>query len=578
MKAVEAHLLPFLRGTQQLRIPIYQRTYSWTRSQVDQLWRDILRVAQDPAPSHFIGSIVYIQDKMAPMSAIPELLVIDGQQRLTTLTLLIIALRRAIKASPADYDVTAEELDDYYLRNPHGKDQLRYKLLLTQRDHDTLRALLNDLEPPTHGSSRIVENYRFLEEQFNRPGVDLNAVYHGLAKLTIVDIRLERGTDNPQLIFESLNSTGLDLSQADLIRNFVLMDLQPAQQEHLFTSYWQPMEHRLAQTDGGSLFDRFMRDYLTIQTDKIPNIALVYDVFKAYVRAQGGTPTSAILADVERHSRHFHALASATSSDDQIRRSLQAINQLEVNVAYPFLMRVYDDYSRDVLANPDLATILRLVESYVFRRAVCAIPTNTLNRTFAALYSAIDPTDYVGSLRRAFARMTSYRRFPTDEEFRTMLQVRDVYNFRSRSYLLRKLETGDHVEPLTAPKITIEHIMPQRVDQSPEWQAMLGPNWQEVHAKYLHTLGNLTLTGYNPELSNKPFLAKRDYKPGGFADSHFHRLNRSLAHLDHWNAATIEARAAELADLAVKVWGGVDDLRAPHTTAPPHPRPTTRRT
>ena len=277
MKAKETNFLEFLRGTKQFIIPIYQRTYSWERKQCEQLWKDVLRAGtSDKVPGHFVGSIVYIEKGLYQVSAIPQLLVIDGQQRLTSLSLLLKALGKAIEESQGPVSVTKEEIDDYYFFNRHGKEERRYKLLLTQSDKDTLIRLIEGNDPASTISKRILDNYNYFLEQIFKSGVDTMTIYHGIAKLIIVDISLDRDHDNPQLIFESLNSTGLELSQADLIRNYVLMGLEPKEQEELYKGYWFPMEQSFGQEYGG-LFDRFMRDYLTLKTGNIPNIRQVYE-------------------------------------------------------------------------------------------------------------------------------------------------------------------------------------------------------------------------------------------------------------------------------------------------------------
>lgn len=556
MKAVENQLLPLLEGKKQFIIPIYQRTYSWTYEQCEQLWNDIIRAATDKEVSgHFVGSIVYIQHGLILAGNVMPLLIIDGQQRLTTITLLLIALAKTVKESKAPLSVSHEEIYDSYLINKHGKDEQRYKLLLTQSDKDTLIQLVDDPNwtKSTKIKSRLIENYLFFETQICQSGVDLSALYAGISKLIIVDISLNKDYDKPQLIFESLNSTGMDLSQADLIRNYVLMGLDNEEQIKLYKSYWYPMEQSFRHADDPYQFDRFMRDYLTLKQGTIPNIDKVYASFKTYQHSKTDIPIKEIVADIYRYAQYFVNMAFLQEEDREIRRILYDINTLKVDVAYPFFLEVYDDYVNQRLPREDFIAILKLVESYVFRRVICGIPTNTLNKLFATITREIDKEYYLESVQAAFLSKDSYRRFPRNDEFRAALVVKDVYNFRSRNYLLRKLENYGHKkEPISVEGYTIEHIMPQNERLSAAWQQELGPNWKEVQARYLHTIGNLTLTGYNSELSDRPFQEKRDME-GGFADSPLH-LNKSLAKLQYWNSEEIEKRAQMLADLAVKVW------------------------
>lgn len=553
MKATETRLLDFLKGPKQFIIPIYQRTYSWTLKQCDQLWRDIIRAATDETVSgHFVGSIVYIEKGLYQVSAIPQLLVIDGQQRLSTISLLLSALGKAIEAKAKNADVTHEEIADYYLLNKHGRDELRYKLVLTQTDKMTLFRLVENKDAPEPFSRRIVENYKYFEDQINNCSIDLMKLYQGITKLIIVDISLNRDHDNPQLIFESLNSTGLELSQADLIRNYVLMGLEPKDQESLYSEYWYQMEQGFGQTDYVTQFDRFMRDFLTIKTGSIPRINEVYEEFKTYTREHKDISIKDVVADIYVHAKHFVNTALEKEADKELKEIFGDINTLKVDVAYPFILEVYDDYQRKRLSRDDLIEILKFIESYVFRRAICGIPTNSLNKTFATLSRELNKENYLESFKAALLLKDSYRRFPDDGEFARELGVKDVYNFRSRNYLLSKLENYDRKEIVDTEGYTIEHIMPQNPNLSAEWKKDLGENWKDIQARYLHTVGNLTLTGYNPELSDRPFLEKRNIK-GGFADSPI-RLNRDLASLSVWNEAEIQKRAVALAKIAIQVW------------------------
>lgn len=554
MKASEAQLLQFLRGPKQFIIPIYQRSYSWTLKECQQLWSDILRVARDETlSSHFIGSVVYVERGLYQVSSVPQLLVIDGQQRLTTLSLLVTALGRAAKASGNETEVSHRRLNNYYLFNPEEDGLLRYKLLLTESDRDTLLRIIDEQAPPEQPSRRIVDNLQFFEDQIQASGIDLSQLYAALQKLIIVDIALNRDHDNPQLIFESLNSTGLDLSQADLIRNYVLMGLSPNQQELLYMTHWRPMEQRFGHSDYVALFDRFMRDYLTLKTRQIPNVREIYQAFKAYAASSASGSIEEIVADIHRFSQYFVNMALERDPDPSIRAVFKNINELTVYVAYPFFLELYADYDAGVISRDELVAIVHVVESYIIRRAICGIPTNSLNRTFQTLGREIDRHHYVESSKAAFQLMESYRRFPTDEEFKREFAQRDIYTLTNRrNYILRKLENFDSREVVRVEACTIEHIMPQNENLSPAWRNDLGPEWKRIQDTYLHTVGNLTLTLYNPELSDRPFQQKRDMK-GGFRDSNF-RLSRDLVDLDSWTEPEIIDRSERLAALALRVW------------------------
>jgi uncharacterized protein with ParB-like and HNH nuclease domain/predicted transport protein len=506
------------------------------------------------ASGHFIGSIVFIQRGLFIVANVPQLLLIDGQQRLATLSLLLVALAKAAEKSTPPLNISYEEIYDSYIINKHGRDEQRYKLLLTQSDKDTLIRLIDD---PDHAKSvrtinRLIENYLFFEEKIRQSTIDPYTLYIGISKLIIVEISLDRDHDNPQLIFESLNSTGMDLSQADLIRNYVLMGLDNDEQARLYKTFWYPMEQSFPYTDSTYQFDRFMRDYLTVKQGTIPNIDKVYVSFKAYQRSKITTSIQEIVADIYLYSRYFVNMAFLQEEDREIRAVLHDINTLKVDVAYPFLLEVYDDYVNQRLSRADFLAILRLVESYVFRRLICGIPTHGLNKVFATLAREIDKDHYLESVQAIFLQRAAGARFPRDEEFRAAFVVKDVYNFRNRHYLLSKLENYRRKEFVNIDEYTTEHILPQNAQLPVEWQQELGPNWQEVHEKYLHSIGNLTLTGYNSQLSDRPFQEKRNME-GGFAHSPL-QLNKDLEGVEHWNAEEIEKRALILADIAVKVW------------------------
>jgi uncharacterized protein with ParB-like and HNH nuclease domain/predicted transport protein len=555
MKATEAKLLAFLKKSPQFVIPIYQRTYSWTEKECHQLWDDVVRTGTNDAISvHFIGSIVYIEAGLSQVSHQAPLLVIDGQQRLTTVTLLLAALAKALgDAEPVD-GFSARKLRNYYLLNPEEMGERHFKLLLSQTDKTTLTAIVSGDEEPKDHSLRVKQSYTLFDELLVACKGDFTAVCNGLAKLVVVDIALNRDQDNPQLIFESMNSTGRELSQADLIRNFILMGLEPAFQTRLYEQFWRPMEVAFGQEAYNTHFDAYMRHYLTVKTGDIPRLDEVYEAFKGHARspktAEAGV--EALVKDIRDFARYFCAMALGAEPDAELNLALHDLREIKVDVAYPFLLELYHDYATGVLLKADFVEAIRLIEAYVFRRAICAIPTNSMNKTFGTFTKALKKDRYLESIKAHFLSLPSYRRFPKDDEFQRDVQTRDLYNFRSRSYWLRRFENHGRKERVAVDEYTIEHIMPQNENLSASWKSTLGPEWERIHQTWLHTLGNLTLTGYNSEYSDKPFHEKRDM-PGGFRESPL-KLNAGLGQLDQWNEDAIKVRATKLAATALIVW------------------------
>jgi uncharacterized protein with ParB-like and HNH nuclease domain/predicted transport protein len=551
MKASAANFLSLIKGPKQFVIPIYQRTYSWQIKQCSKLLDDILRISRDDSvPGHFIGSVVYFQESIHTVSDVPQLLVIDGQQRLTTVSLLIAAMSEFVKENEAGIDTNHTKLRNYYLLNAEESGDLEFKLLLTRRDKETFINLLKGIPQSENDSQRIRENYEFFRNHITFENI--TTIYGGVQRLFVVDVALEKDKDNPQLIFESLNSTGLDLSQADLIRNFILMGQEIKTQTEFYEKYWFPMEQSFG-NEYASRFDWFMRDYLSVKMGRIPAIGRVYDEFKNYV--QNGERTrdiKEVVADIYKFSNYYVNMVLHKEKDEELLQLFKSISRLKMDVSYPFLLPVYDDYSNGIVSKEDFTQVLALVENYVFRRAICGILTNSLNKTFAILYKSIRAENYLESLQAAFQMMDSYKRFPPDAEFENEIITKDVYNFRSRNYLLSKLENFKRKEPVNIEEFTIEHILPQNPNLSSSWQSMLGEGWKDIQNKYLHTLGNLTLTGYNSELSDRPFNEKKSME-GGFDDSPI-RLNKYLQTTDVWNEDHIFNRAVELAEKAKEIW------------------------
>jgi uncharacterized protein with ParB-like and HNH nuclease domain/predicted transport protein len=574
MKATEARLLDFLKKSPQFVIPIYQRTYSWTEKECRQLWDDIMRTGSNDAISvHFVGSIVYIETGLSQVTHQSPLLVIDGQQRLTTVTLLIAALAKALgQTEPVD-GFSQRKLRNYYLLNPEETGERHYKLILSQTDKASLTAVVGDTEQPKEHSLRVSQNFALFDDLIAGCKNDFVAVCKGLAKLVVVDVALNRDQDNPQLIFESMNSTGRELTQADLIRNFILMGLEPVLQTRLYEQFWRPMEVDFGQEAYGTHFDGFMRHYLTVKTGEIPNVSAVYEAFKTHARSPDAAEAGveALVKDIRDFARYFCAMALGAEADADLKLAFHDLRELKVDVAYPFLLELYHDYAAGLLSGPDFIAAVRLVEAYVFRRAICAIPTNSMNKTFATFTKVLKKDRYLESIRAHMLLLPSYRRFPNDEEFRRDLHSRDLYHFRSRSYWLRRLENHGRKERVPVDEYTIEHILPQNDNLSAAWKEALGPEWERIQQTWLHTLGNLTLTGYNSEYSDRAFGEKRDMV-GGFNESPL-KLNAGLGQIDQWNEDAIQERASRLADIALDVW--IAPTLAPEVLAAYRPRSQT---
>lgn len=559
MKAVDTSLLTLLKKTPQFVVPIYQRLYSWNQPECSQLWNDIIRAgAHSTLGAHFTGSIVYVTKNAATVTAAEPSLIIDGQQRVTTVSIILAALAEKLSMIPGDnqevYDgFSPKKIRERYLMDPNEDGDRRFKLLLSEGDREALKAVFlgSDIEP--FSDSKVVANYKYFLGKIEELDLELELLCKGLEKLVVVDVSLERGVDNPQLVFEAMNSTGKKLSQADLIRNFMLMDLEQAVQTDIYVKYWRPMEKLFTKVEEEQ-FDSFVRHYLTIRTGNIPRIGDVYEEFKNYFykSLESGVSSQEIASDLYLSATHYSRIALGQEQDKELAAIFSELEQVKADVVLPFVLRVYQDFAAGVIDRATFVQILNLVISYVFRRVVCKIPTNSMNKTFASMYELIDVERYLESVQAQFLLLQSYRRLPTDQEFVEALKSSDLYNFRRRTYLLRKLENFDRKELVSIEEYTIEHILPQNPNLSPEWKAELGEQWQDIQEKYLHTLGNLTLTGYNSEYSDNPFIVKRDMK-GGFFESPL-RLNQGIGKLGKWSQTEIEERADRLSKEANSIW------------------------
>ena len=563
LQAGETTLNKLLNTSRQFIVPIFQRNYSWQKNQYEQLWFDILRASKfKEKQNHFIGSIVYI-DMGTPAGRPQQLLLIDGQQRLTTISILLCAIKDYVQKFNLETKlINLAKIKNQFLYNSDEIYEDRYKLLLNVQDKETYIKLIdNTIFTVNKPATNIIKCYEFFYERiedFIKQHGQIDEIYAGIFKLSLVSISLDKDSDNPQMIFESMNSTGKDLSQTDLLRNYLLMDLTPEKQTRLYKTYWKPMEELFGEDiykNDVNKFDYFIRDFLTLKSDTgyICKINNVYENFKRYY-LDNNCEKFAVLKDLFTYAKYYACIDLLQENDDELKLYWQEFKKLDSHVVYPFLLKLYDDYSRQILIKEDFKKILQVVISYLWRRAICEIPTNSLSKTFATLYQAVDKDDYVNSVIKAFVFKSSYKRFPSDYEVREKLQTKDIYHFRLRKYLLEALENYYHKEPidLNTANYTIEHIMPQNIEHNLLWQQMLGEDWQEVHSLYLHTLGNLTITGYNAEMSNKSFGEKVNGE-SGFKHSHL-KLNESIAQSDVWNKKAIQRRTNILTDIILKIW------------------------
>ena len=554
MKAIDCPFAKIINGTSQFVIPVFQRDYSWTEAECEQLWRDILQIAEDPtARGHFIGSVVYISTGDTS-AAFTRWLLIDGQQRVTTLTLLLAALRDHILQSGwsgTEDGPTAKRVEAYFLKNVEEEGSRRHKLVLRRHDQATLQAILDNTELPAGVSERIRDNYEWFREQL--AAADPEMVYRGVGRLIVVDVTLDRGADDPQLIFESLNSTGMDLSQSDLIRNFVLMRLPEKEQTRLYETYWSKIENLFRGSE--KTFDAFVRDYLALRS-RATKQGKADEIYFAFRRAFGGIGSDAedldaLLTELLRFACYHAAFSIGGDAPDSVREPLARLRRL-VDVPAILVMRLFECHDAGTLSTDEFAQAVGLIESYVFRRAICGEQTRGYWQVFANLAYQVDHERPFESLLVGLARQRDNYRFPTDEEFHGALAERDVYGKRVCFELLDRLENHGTKEPTDTSEYSIEHIMPQNEKLVPEWREMLGEDWGEIQQRWLHRLGNLTLTGYNSKYSDRPFSEKKTIA-GGFEESSV-RLNKYVREQSKWTPAEMEPRGQELARRALSIW------------------------
>lgn len=548
MQAINREFARLIDGTTQFVIPVFQRDYCWTEEQCKQLWNDVLRAAEQ-VRGHFMGSIVYVDAGSA--ASFTRWLVIDGQQRLTTLTILLTALRDHIKETGwrgGEDSPTVDRINSYFLTNQLEMGGRRRKLVLRRADESTLDSLVTtDVRPPDTLSKPIIDAYELYKELVASHN-DPDAVYNGVAKLVVVDVTLD-DTDNPQLVFESLNSTGVDLSQADLIRNYVLMGLSEEEQTRLYNRYWSEIENYFR--GAGSRLDSFARDYVAHETKitKQTRGDQIYRAFKDNFSFQTAQGWENVLRKMTRSARYYAAFTLGRNAEGKVAEALRNIRNFG-DVAAILVTKLYGSF--DGVDEKGLLDSLSVVESYLFRRAICGLQTRGYWSIFARIALEVREHKPLESLQVALSRQQGSYRFPSDDEFRRALTDSNLYGLHACRHLLERLENHGTKEKCDTSSYSIEHVMPQSENLRREWREMLGPDWKQVQEEWLHRLGNLTLTGYNSTYSDRPFDEKKSIH-GGFYDSPL-RLNKFVKEQAIWAAEQIKTRGSCLADRALQIW------------------------
>ncbi|WP_445737589.1 DUF4268 domain-containing protein [Mariniflexile sp.] len=559
MKANELPITNFLQAPNvQFVIPVYQRNYDWTNNECKELINDVIAVEKYNRGTHFIGSIVFIHEGTYSTSEVKELVIIDGQQRLTTINIIYVALFRFAKDNGMQNE--ADMLLNMFLTNQYVQHESS-KLKLKQTDTNSLafKAIMNGTENEFNHYSNVIENFKYFQSIITKES--FHTILNGLKRLIFVEISLERGKDDPQRIFESLNSTGLDLSQSDLIRNYILMDLDPKNQNKVFEQIWNPIEENARDLlKQKSVVSDYIRDYLTLRNKKIPNKNKVYVEFKKLYTEKDETYTQE-LENIKSLSIHYKKFINPSSiQDNNIRRELEYISRLEINVAFPFLLQVFEDAENGLISNDELIKILKLIQTYTWRRFVVGLPTNALNKIFMTLYSEVDTEEYYDSIALALIKKRGSAKFPTDEDLKTALKDKDLYNIQSknRNYMFELLENYNNREYVNTSNenITIEHIFPQTPNE--DWNKALTPDdYFQFKEKYVNTIANLTLSGNNGALSNKSFKDKKTMNRQGAEQGYNYSrlwLNDYLKTIDSWDIANYNERFDLIYSRFLKIW------------------------
>ena len=555
MKGSELRLIEYMEGSKKrFIIPVYQRNYDWKIENCKQLYDDLIQVIKNNSKTHFFGSIVSVYE---PSGRNTEFLIIDGQQRLTTMSLLFLALYNLLeeKIIISEDESLKDQIYEDFLVDKYQPQEKRMKLKPIKNDQKAFSKLFNSKDDYIKDSNLTI-NYSYFYERIQKQEITIDELFDAICRLEIINITLNN-EDNPQLIFESLNSTGLDLSEGDKIRNYILMGLPKQKQDEYYEKYWNCIE-KCTKYDVSS----FIRDYLSVKQLVIPSQKKVYINFKKYVE-DSSLKIIEILEDLLSYAKRYNILLCGKTSSKELNSCINRLNRLETTVTRPFFLEVLRLYDENQINLNEVTEAFSITESYLFRRTICDLPTNALNKIFLLLNREImryDGTDsnYIEKLKFALLSKKDRARFPNDDDFSLMFTEKPIYQMNSKNkiYILERLENFGTLEDkdiyrhYDEGEYSIEHIMPQHL--TPAWIKELGDSYEEIHDTWLHRIANLTLTAYNSKYSNSTFVEKKTMK-NGFEDSGI-RLNTYVSKKDKWTLAELRDRNDYLLKRALDIW------------------------
>ena len=559
MDARACNIIRFIDGTdKQFIIPVYQRPYSWKRANCEQLFKDLVAVYKNNYPSHFFGSLVYVEEDTGGVN---EYIIIDGQQRITTVSILLLAIRNyLINNKLTSEKINTDKIIKSYITDEYAKEEKKLKLKLVEGDDDAYERLIENTVG--EDTNYITTNYNFFYDEFNKMQLsEIEKLYEAITRLMVVNISLKPSNgDDPQLIFESLNSTGLALDEADKIRNYVLMGLSSKEQTKIYRKYWEKLEKSINKQD----LSKFIRYYLAVKMRDLPKEDKLYFDFKKY-RNNCVISIETLLNDMLEYSKYWVDIKTSKPSDPDYHGHIGRLMFLDVNTATPLIFDLLNAKEHNKITADELKESIKMIESYYVRRMVCGLPISSINKTFISTGSEVDKlvdkenANYFEAFKYSILSKSGKSRFPNDREFDEAFRRYELYNAKPsfRKYVLERLEnstTKERIavfEQLDNGELTIEHVMPQTMTQ--EWKESLGDDWELVHNKYLHTIGNLTLTAYNSDYSNLSFKKKKEMPDKGIGFSKL-SLNEDIKKNEVWTENEIKKHAEIMSLWAINIW------------------------